>query len=288
MKKSLLNIPSLLLLLIVSSVTALTTPPDSIVGTASEFTMNDGISGKNDFIGGRSKLSITIVIIEKLSEFKRIYTLRLLEKPGLEGEIDFKFGIDESGRVPFCTVAGSTMNDGTLENQFADFIKNWRFDKIDKPGDVFEVTYPFYFSPGSRPDTAGGTAAVHLMGGRSKGSIARVVTARLSELKKAYNARLSDKPGLGGRIIFIFAVNDLGSVIYCTVDRSTVNDEVLEKQLAGLINNWKFDKIDKSGDITKVTYPFVFTPGGKPGNGVLLIAAAVLLSLGLLTVFLIH
>jgi hypothetical protein len=38
------------------------------------------------------------------------------------------------------------MGDSELESLIAAKIKLWVFEKIDKPGDVTEVVYPFVFS----------------------------------------------------------------------------------------------------------------------------------------------
>jgi hypothetical protein len=38
------------------------------------------------------------------------------------------------------------MSDPALEAEVVDKIKRWVFEKIDKPGDVTEVVYPFVFS----------------------------------------------------------------------------------------------------------------------------------------------
>jgi hypothetical protein len=48
--------------------------------------------------------------------------------------------------VIFCNVIESTMGDQELEETVSDKIKRWVFEKIDKPGDVTEVVYPFVFS----------------------------------------------------------------------------------------------------------------------------------------------
>jgi hypothetical protein len=256
MNKQLLNIPFLLPLFILASVQTVT--------------------GRPDTIGGRSELSITEFITSKLPEFMSIYSARLLEKPGLGGKINFNFAIDEFGSVPFCNIINSAIADDTLENRLADFILSWKFDKIDKPGDVTIVTYPFDFS---RETLALGTDST---GGRSKESIFRAIKTKSSEFKKIYRARLADKPGLKGKIYFKFAINELGSVVYCKVDSSTVNDETLENKLAESISRWKFEKTDTPGDILAVNYPFIFTPGGTLSDGVFFAIIAAILSLSLI------
>jgi hypothetical protein len=39
------------------------------------------------------------------------------------------------------------MDDPELEKTLIEKVKSWDFEKLDKPGDVTEVIYPFVFSP---------------------------------------------------------------------------------------------------------------------------------------------
>jgi len=96
--------------------------------------------------GGRSKASIMRVVMQNLAALRYAYNKRLREKPGLNGRITVKFAIDEFGKVIFCSVVNSTMSDPPLEQEVVEKIKRWVFEKIDKPGDVTEVVYPFVFS----------------------------------------------------------------------------------------------------------------------------------------------
>jgi TonB family protein len=98
-----------------------------------------------------------------------------------------------------------------------------------------------------------------LTGGRSKSSIMRVVMQNLAALRYAYNKRLREKPGLGGRITVKFAIDEFGKVIFCEVVSSTIGDSELERTVVSKIKRWVFDKIDKPGDVTEVEYPFVFS-----------------------------
>jgi TonB family protein len=96
--------------------------------------------------GGRSKASIMRVVMQNIAALRYAYNKRLREKPGLKGKITVKFAIDEFGKVIFASVVESTMGDSELETIVVDKIKRWVFEKIDKPGDVTEVVYPFVFS----------------------------------------------------------------------------------------------------------------------------------------------
>ncbi len=96
--------------------------------------------------GGRSRASIMRVVMQNLAALRYAYNKRLREKPGLKGKITCKFAIDEFGKVIFCEAVESTMADASLEAEIVDKVKRWVFEKIDKPGDVTEVVYPFVFS----------------------------------------------------------------------------------------------------------------------------------------------
>ncbi len=96
--------------------------------------------------GGRSMASIRRVVMQNLAALRYAYNKRLREKPGLRGKITVKFAIDEFGKVIHCNVVSSTIKDSELEATVVSKIKRWAFGKIDKPGDVTEVVYPFVFS----------------------------------------------------------------------------------------------------------------------------------------------
>ena len=77
--------------------------------------------------------------MQNLPDIRRNYNKRLLERPSIGGKITVKFAIDEFGKVIFCEVLETTVKDPWLENKMDELIKNWQFEKIDKPGDVTEV-----------------------------------------------------------------------------------------------------------------------------------------------------
>ena len=96
--------------------------------------------------GGRSRASIQRVVMQNIAALRYAYNRRVRDKPGLTGTVTVKFAIDEFGKVIFAQVVGSTINDSELETTVVTRVKGWVFEKIDKPGDVTEVTYPFAFS----------------------------------------------------------------------------------------------------------------------------------------------
>jgi len=96
--------------------------------------------------GARSRESIQRVVMQNMAALRHAYNRRLREKPRLQGTITVKFSIDQSGKVISAQVTGSTMNDPELEHIAAERVRSWNFERIDNPGDVTEVTYPFVFS----------------------------------------------------------------------------------------------------------------------------------------------
>jgi len=96
--------------------------------------------------GGRSRISIQRVVMQNMAALRHAYSRRLRDKPGLSGTVTVKFSIDEFGKVIFAQMMSSSMNDPDLEATVVSRVKTWVFEKIDKPGDITEVTYPFAFS----------------------------------------------------------------------------------------------------------------------------------------------
>lgn len=103
-------------------------------------------ANERTIVGGRSRASIMRVVTQNLMSLRYAYNKRLREIPGLKGKVKIKFAIDEFGKVLFCEVLDSSIEDPVLQKQLLAKIKRWVFDKVDKPGDVTEVVYPFVFS----------------------------------------------------------------------------------------------------------------------------------------------
>lgn len=106
------------------------------------------------------------------------------------------------------------------------------------------------------PKARGAGAAV---GSRSKADIMRTVRANLASLKYAYNKRLKANPGMGGKVTVKWAIDEFGNVLHCRIVSSKINDPVFEKEIIRKIKAWSFGRIKIPGDVTEVTYPFVFT-----------------------------
>jgi TonB family protein len=102
--------------------------------------------GSVTFKGGRSRSSIIAVVYQNLSSLRHEYNKLLREKPGTKGNVKIRFSIDEFGKVIYCDVVESTIHDPDFERTVSAIISRWRFEKIDKPGDITEIVYPFAFS----------------------------------------------------------------------------------------------------------------------------------------------
>jgi tetratricopeptide (TPR) repeat protein len=81
----------------------------------------------------------------------------------------------------------------------------------------------------------------------------------MTALRNAYNIRKRDVPDLGGKITVKFAIEEFGNVLLAQVVETTVNDSTLEAQVLEKVMQFKFETIDKPGDVTEVTYPFIFS-----------------------------
>lgn len=104
-----------------------------------------------------------------------------------------------------------------------------------------------------------GASSAGLTGGRSRANIMRVVRRNMASLKYAYNRRLKTKPGIKGKIVVKWAIDEFGNVLFCKVVSSTMKDPTFEKEVVKKVKAWAFGKINIPGDVTEVSYPFVFS-----------------------------
>ncbi|MGM0443284.1 MAG: TonB family protein [Fibrobacterota bacterium] len=102
-------------------------------------------------------------------------------------------------------------------------------------------------------------SASGMSGGRSRANIMRTVRNNMASLKYAFNRRLKAKPGIEGKVKVNWAIDEHGKVLRCKVVSSTINDKTFEQTVVTKIKSWNFGPIDIPGDVTQVTYPFVFT-----------------------------
>lgn len=97
------------------------------------------------------------------------------------------------------------------------------------------------------------------IGSRSRANIMRSVRNNMASLKYAYNRRRKDNPNIGGKIKVKWAIDEFGNVLHCKLISSNMGDQQFEKEVMKKIKSWAFGKINVPGDVTEVTYPFVFT-----------------------------
>jgi len=83
------------------------------------------------------------VVRQNMASINYAYNQRLKDNPGMQGRVTVKWAIDEFGNVISCKLVGTTINDDTFEEKVLAIIRTWSFGKIDIPGDVTEVEYPF-------------------------------------------------------------------------------------------------------------------------------------------------
>jgi TonB family protein len=99
----------------------------------------------------------------------------------------------------------------------------------------------------------------HVIGGRNKATIQRVIRQNMSALRYAYNKFLNEHPAMQGKVTIRFAIDEFGRVIFCDIINSSTGSSEFDLMIAAKIKRWAFDRIDKPGDVTEVVFPFVFT-----------------------------
>jgi len=97
--------------------------------------------------GGRSRAEIMRVVRQNMASLQHAYNQRLRDNPGMQGRVTVKWAIDEFGNVIHASLVSSTIDDNTFEQTVVSRIRSWVFGRINIPGDVTEVEYPFVFTP---------------------------------------------------------------------------------------------------------------------------------------------
>lgn len=94
----------------------------------------------------RSRASIQTVIMQNMAPLRKAYVQHMRGKPRFaEGKVMVKFEINEFGKIISAQVVESDLNDSEFETTVVTSLKTWDFGKVDKKGDITEVTYPFNF-----------------------------------------------------------------------------------------------------------------------------------------------
>jgi len=99
-----------------------------------------------------------------------------------------------------------------------------------------------------------------IKGGRSRSDIVREILRNSPSLDYVYIKRWRKSPGLTGKFLLTFAVNDYGKVLSAQITESTLADSALEAMVVANVKKWEFGRIDTPYDATVVTCPVVFSP----------------------------
>ncbi|MBI3181460.1 MAG: TonB family protein [Myxococcales bacterium] len=99
-----------------------------------------------------------------------------------------------------------------------------------------------------------------VMGSLSGEVIRSVVRRHVSDIRAAYQKRLTERPGLSGKLVVEFVIQADGAVRDARVKSSTVGDPDFEQAVLRLVRKWRFSPAPGGGEIA-VSYPFVFSPG---------------------------
>ncbi|HOX46366.1 MAG TPA: AgmX/PglI C-terminal domain-containing protein [Myxococcota bacterium] len=102
--------------------------------------------GKPIIMGSLSMEIIRRVIQSHRDQIKYCYSQELTRNPNLNGKVSIKFTISEKGYVTQATVAGTTMNNASVERCLCQKILTWKFPE-PKGGGIVIVNYPFIFKP---------------------------------------------------------------------------------------------------------------------------------------------
>lgn len=95
------------------------------------------------------------------------------------------------------------------------------------------------------------------LGGLDKSLIAAVVQANIGQIKHCYERQLLVDPNIFGKVVAAWTIDKNGAVSTSSVKKTTMNNQAVEKCIAGKIKNWSFPK-PKGGGQVLVSYPFLF------------------------------
>ena len=91
-------------------------------------------------------------------------------------------------------------------------------------------------------------------------AIRRTVRSHLSEVKNCYASAMKKNPGLKGKMVLDWDVNDKGAVTKAALNekKSTLNNEDVTKCITEKLMGWKFPAAEV-GKTISVSYPFDFS-----------------------------
>jgi hypothetical protein len=97
--------------------------------------------------------------------------------------------------------------------------------------------------------------------GRCLDDFAKQIRERKPETRACYDAMLTEKPGIRGRVIINFRVGPEGDVVETSqgMQDNQISDETLVTCLGDVLKSVRFAKSDK-GKTTRAYHEFEFTP----------------------------
>jgi TonB family protein len=95
--------------------------------------------------------------------------------------------------------------------------------------------------------------------GRSRKSVNDSLIIHMVKLRYAYNKFLRNHMNAQGKLEVQFDINSYGNIVSCKVLSSTPGMKGFESEAIKVIRKWKFDPVYTRDDVTRCTYPFVFS-----------------------------
>jgi dipeptidyl-peptidase-4 len=110
-------------------------------------------------------------------------------------------------------------------------------------------------------DVVGGTAVssgpIQPLDSLAPEVIRSVVRAHADQIRACYDDELKKTPGIAGKVVMKWVVNNNGTVMKASVGESRLENAAVEDCLARSIKTWVFPKVKGDGFVI-VDYPFVF------------------------------
>ena len=101
-----------------------------------------------------------------------------------------------------------------------------------------------------------------LEGGLDRSVIQATIAKYLSQVRACYERGLQTNPELSGQVSMHFEINAAGQVATSRVERSSLDNKMVEGCIATRMLTWMFPK-PLGGVLVKVNYPFLLRPSGR-------------------------
>ncbi|MHB8873220.1 MAG: AgmX/PglI C-terminal domain-containing protein, partial [Myxococcaceae bacterium] len=109
------------------------------------------------------------------------------------------------------------------------------------------------------PEVSGSAGLV--TGSIDRGSLQRVISAHLGQVRACYEKALLKQPGLSGKLVLEWAIGPDGKTRRVRVKTSTLTSAEVEACVVKTIEGWVFPRPAGGGEVV-VSYPFVFASTG--------------------------